>query len=237
MFHSVAPDPSSIDAHYNISPARFWHAISIARSLGFSFVTKLDVAERRQLVLTFDDGYEDLYSEVFPKFLEMGIRGIAFIVVGKMSQLMDWNPAIRKRLMTPSQMQEMHRHGFSFGSHTLTHCDLAGASPGMMRKEIFESKQRLEDLLGAAVTAFSYPWGLVNSQVREVVAEAGYTNAVTTESRLQRDNDDTLLIPRLTVSELDSSLGLISKLLTGRNFARLSPGRAWRRMHGPGING
>jgi peptidoglycan/xylan/chitin deacetylase (PgdA/CDA1 family) len=129
--------------------------------------------------------------------------------------------------MTQSQIKEMHRHGFRFGSHTLTHCDLTSAASGVMREEIVGSKHRLEDLLGAAVTAFSYPWGLVNERARAAVAEAGYTSAVTTESRLRRDGDDALLIPRLTVSELDTPLGLVSKLLTGRDFARATPSRAW----------
>lgn len=227
MFHSVAADVTEQDVSYNISPARFWRAIDLIRYFGFSPVTTVEdrTHNRREVVMTFDDGYKDLYSEVFPRFLELGIRAVAFVVVDRLSQTMDWNPAIRKQLMTASQMQEMHRHGFRFGSHTLTHRDLTASAPDIVRKEIFESKARLEDLLGDAVDAFSYPWGLVNPLARAMVAEAGYKCAVTTVSRLSTLKDDPLLIPRLTVSEQDTAMSLATKLWTGINYSNVTPSR------------
>ncbi len=229
MFHSVAPGPGAHDIAYNISPSRFWRAINLTRRLGL-VTTDLQVppGPDRQTIITFDDGYLDLYTEVFPRFQDLGLKAVAFVVVERLSQAMDWNPAIRKKLISANQMQEMHRYGFRFGSHTLTHCNLAEAAPGTVRKEVADSKARLEDILGGAVEMFSYPWGRVNERARAAVAEAGYRCAVTTESRLNRSSDDPFLIPRLTVSELDTPLGLASKLLTGRDYRQMTPAHAWR---------
>jgi peptidoglycan/xylan/chitin deacetylase (PgdA/CDA1 family) len=229
MYHSVAPGPGPADREYNISPPRFWQTIALLGRLGLTASVALDAAPAaRSAVITFDDGYEDLYTEVFPRFQAMGLTAVVFAVAGKLGGAMDWNPAVRKPLMTAAQMREMQAHGFRFGSHTMSHCDLANAAPEMMREEIGGSKARLEDILGAPVTLFSYPWGRVNARVRDAVAEAGFTAACTTEPRLQRTADDPLLIPRLTVSEMDSAAGMASKLLIGRDLTGMTPGRAWR---------
>ena len=229
MYHSVAPGPGPADRDYNISPPRFWHSIALLRRLGMTVSVELQAPPSpRTAVITFDDGYEDLYTEVFPRFQALGLKAVVFAVAGKLGGAMDWNPAIRKTLMTAAQMREMHAYGFHFGSHTLSHCDLASAAPDVMRDEITGSKARLEDILGAPVTLFSYPWGRVNARVRGAVAEAGFTVACTTEPRLNCGGDDPLLIPRLTVSEMDTSLGMTSKLLTGHDLTGMTPVRAWR---------
>lgn len=231
MYHSVAPGPGPADRAYNISPSRFWQTVDLLRRLGLAASVELDIAPKaRTAVITFDDGYEDLYTEVFPRFQAMGLKAVVFVVADRLGRPMDWNPAIRKMLMTVAQMQEMHAHGFRFGSHTLSHCDLAAATPSVLREEIRGSKARLEDILGAPVTLFSYPWGRVNAQVRDAVAEAGFIAACTTESRLNRGGDDPLLIPRLTVSDMDTAVGLAVKLFTGRDPAHITPSRAWRWM-------
>lgn len=229
MYHSVAPGPGPADRDYNISPPRFWQTIDLLRRLGMTASVELEAPpSSRTAIITFDDGYEDLYTEVFPRFQALGLKAIVFAVPGKLGQPMDWNPAIRKTLMTAAQIREMHAYGFRFGSHTLSHCDLAGAAPNVMRAEITGSKARLEDILGAPVTLFSYPWGRVDARVRAAVAQAGFTAACTTEPRLHRGGDDPLLIPRLTVSEMDTPLGMASKLLTGRDLTGMTPARAWR---------
>jgi peptidoglycan/xylan/chitin deacetylase (PgdA/CDA1 family) len=94
-----------------------------------------------------------------------------------------------------------------------------------LRKEIFESKAKLEDLLGDTVDAFSYPWGQVNPLARATVSEAGYKCAVTTVSRRSTRNDDPFLIPRLTVSEQDTAVSLAAKLWTGINYSNVTPSR------------
>src|SRR5712672_2847606 len=64
----------------------------------------------------------------------------------------------RRRLPT-HEIRTVYRMGMEIGSHTLTHRLLTGRAGADVRYELSESKMRLEDILGAPITAFSYPQG------------------------------------------------------------------------------
>jgi len=51
------------------------------------------------------------------------------------------------------------QYGFSLGSHTATHMHLRSLSRGSARQEIEDGKQLVEDMSGAKVRAFSFPYG------------------------------------------------------------------------------
>ena len=86
---------------------------------------------------------------------------------------MDWSAA-----------RSLQDAGMQCGAHSLTHPALADCSPGEARRELVESRERLEDRLGREVTHFAYPYGSVSPQVRALAAEAGYLSACATERRL-----------------------------------------------------
>jgi peptidoglycan/xylan/chitin deacetylase (PgdA/CDA1 family) len=73
---------------------------------------------------------------------------------------------------------------------------------------------RLEDLLGARVDWFAYPYGEVDRRVRAAVAEAGYAAAVTTRPGLNGWQDP-LALKRLELSDLDTTLDFALKLAMG----------------------
>ena len=61
--------------------------------------------------------------------------------------------------MTWDMVREMHTGGIEFGGHTVTHPVLSTCTLEQQRAEIEQSKIRIEQELGVAVTAFSYPVG------------------------------------------------------------------------------
>jgi Polysaccharide deacetylase len=72
------------------------------------------------------------------------------------------------------EIRALSRMGMEIGSHTLTHRLLTGRSAAEVRHELDESKRRLEDILGASVTAFSYPQGAFTAVARAALIGAGY---------------------------------------------------------------
>ena len=75
----------------------------------------------------------------------------------------------------------MRKTGFTFGSHSLTHANLASIDPEQARKEIGESKKILEAQLQPEPTAFfCYPFGSYSPETKKMVAEAGYQAAFVT---------------------------------------------------------
>lgn len=75
------------------------------------------------------------------------------------------------------EIKEMHRYGIEFGSHTLTHPDLTSLNRDEAKKEIFSSKEILEDVLGKDIHGFAYPYGSYTDDVKDIVRESGYSYA------------------------------------------------------------
>jgi peptidoglycan/xylan/chitin deacetylase (PgdA/CDA1 family) len=65
----------------------------------------------------------------------------------------------------------MQRWGIEFGAHTCTHPDLTCTPFDRVKKEIYDSKAIIEDVLGTPVSCFAYPYGRYNHQVRNIVQE------------------------------------------------------------------
>ena len=96
------------------------------------------------------------------------------------------------------QVHEWMAAGHEIGAHTCTHPWLTRIPLAEAREEIFASKARLEDLFGSPVRHFCYPYGDWNPAVRDLVVEAGYATACTTEPGLNRPEGDPFRLRRLT---------------------------------------
>jgi peptidoglycan/xylan/chitin deacetylase (PgdA/CDA1 family)/glycosyltransferase involved in cell wall biosynthesis len=220
--HGIFEPENAEERKYHLSPVRFRSVLKLL-SKKYQFATPDEAFSGRwpnPLILTFDDGYEDFYREVFPKVSPMGLKPLVFVVVDQIGGVNLWDQAygVRpQRLLTLNQIREMHRHGVQFGSHSLTHPSLPQLSDNELRREVADSKSRLEDLLGSEVTSFAYPYGDVDARVRAAVAEAGYRFAFTVNPG-RNLWDDRFALKRIEVSEQDSALSMGMKLRTGRNL-------------------
>lgn len=128
--------------------------------------------------LTFDDGYESVYTHVFPEMAERAVTGTVFPVVGSIGRDNRWDVRLslrRFRHLSWEHLGELARSGFEVGSHTISHRDLTRMKIGTLRRELRGSKRMLEDRLGTEVKAIAFPFGRHNALVRDEAAEAGYT--------------------------------------------------------------
>lgn len=127
----------------------------------------------RSLLITFDDGYEDVYTTAFPILRQFNLPATVYPIVGAVGHWNEWNhraPYIANHLSWP-QIDELQRHGLSFGCHTLTHHSLVRFDPARVRTELQSAQAILADKLGRAVTTLSYPYGDHNAPVRAIAAE------------------------------------------------------------------
>ena len=126
----------------------------------------------RNWLLTFDDGYSSDYEIVFPALRDAGMRAVFFLIterVGSPGHL-SWE-----------QVREMCRHGMEFGSHGLTHAKMTTLDKRQALEELTCSRQTIEDHLGQAVTAFSFPYGYYDADLIKLAASAGYTACCTSD--------------------------------------------------------
>ena len=97
-------------------------------------------------------------------------------------------PERPKRLMLSwDEVVALRGLGFTIGAHTITHPIMSRLTPSQVRSEVHGSKATIEKALGSPVQAFAYPNGQpedYNEAVTDVVREAGFTCAVTTNRGL-----------------------------------------------------
>ena len=130
-------------------------------------------------------------------------------------------------MMTSAQAAELRRSGFTLGAHTVSHPILAKADPDRARREIVESRARVAELAGEAVTLFAYPNGRpdvdYNSATAQMVRELGFSAAVSTSMGVATARSDAFQIPRFTPWD-SRPLRFAAQLLS--NMSRVTPSYA-----------
>jgi|UniRef100_A0A7V3RI92 peptidoglycan/xylan/chitin deacetylase (PgdA/CDA1 family) len=126
------------------------------------------------LIITFDDGEENLYYYAFPILKKYHCRAIIFLIAGYIGKENTWDISIpRNRYLSWKQILDMQKYGIVFGSHTMTHRNLTRLGINEIEYEVVESKKYLERYLGE-VEMISYPFNRVNEMVLKIVKKAGY---------------------------------------------------------------
>jgi peptidoglycan/xylan/chitin deacetylase (PgdA/CDA1 family) len=224
MYHRVLDSPSA-DARHGIwvSAKQFASHLASLRRRGFQTITFRDYARflrgegklpHKPIVLTFDDGYEDNYRTAFPLLQKFGFSAVIYVVTDMERRTNFWDedepPA---KLMSASQMKELHQSGIEIGSHTVTHPRLLSTPAESAQREIRNSKDTLEQLLGSSVLSFAYPYGRLSEAVKYGVGEAGYRFAVAADSGPLDFYQDFLEIRRTQVFPWTDQMGFWKKTL------------------------
>ena len=209
MYHSVSFSP----AFWAVCPAEFEWQMRYLRDRGYRVIPlaelvacamRGDNAPRRSIVLTFDDGYEDNYSSVFPVLRRYGYPATVFLTTGLIGRK---DVHVRGGALMPmldaSQIREMSDSGLvDFGAHTRTHPRLPRISLPAAEGEMRESRDAVLRLTGVVPAHFAYPYGDHSPAV--VSAAAGlFAAAVTVRPGSVPRRPDPFLLPRQAV---DSSV-------------------------------
>jgi peptidoglycan/xylan/chitin deacetylase (PgdA/CDA1 family) len=109
--------------------------------------------------------------------------------------------------MTPDEVALLARDGLvEVGAHTMTHPRLSALSEQAQRREIRESRTRLEEVVGKAVATFAYPYGQLGDYGEESVAivrDAGFDVACANVPGTVTRASDLFQLPRFHVSDWD----------------------------------
>jgi peptidoglycan/xylan/chitin deacetylase (PgdA/CDA1 family) len=166
--------------------------VSVGRALdpvnGSGEGTGADAAPR--VCLTFDDGCETDLIAAAPVLEEFGCGATFYVVAGFVG---------RRGYLAPAQVRELAERGFEVGSHSMTHRFLTGLGDDEVRRELAESKERLEQWSGRAVEHFSCPGGRWDARVAAAAREAGYRSAATSRVGANGRGADPFRLARVAV--------------------------------------
>lgn len=157
----------------------------------------------RPVVITLDDGYQDLYSAAFPILAAHGFTAVAYVVSGFVD---------RWAYVTRPEVLQMDHAGIEIASHTVDHADLARASYGTATYQLVQSKRWLESLLGHPVSDFAYPSGKYNLVTIQLLSQVGYDTAVIEDGSSMHSRANRYLWGRVRVGGGESLADFIANL-------------------------
>lgn len=172
MYHSVSDEPFNPDgSELSVLPEQFEKQLAYLQNSGIETVFASELPELdettgpRRVVLTFDDGYEDNYTEAFPLLKKYGCKATIFMIAGCIDQ---------PGYLTTAQIREMTDSGLvSIQSHTVSHVPLAWGDKTYedVVYQLGESKRIIEEAAGAPVTALAIPNGNFDETIVDIAGD------------------------------------------------------------------
>ncbi|MFA5886538.1 MAG: polysaccharide deacetylase family protein [Patescibacteria group bacterium] len=199
MYHYIEEAPTSTKmAALYLSPLIFEEQLQAIKDNNYNtiFVSEAAVSLRekkklpsRSLALTFDDGYEDFYDNVFPLLKKYDIKATLYVIVNRLE-----HPGY----INEAELKEMVMSRFiEIGSHTFNHPDLKLSSKQAAEWEIGESKKTLSNIIGRPVLTIAYPFGRYNYEDVTIASSTGYLGAVSVDHGFNQSVNNLYLLKRL----------------------------------------
>jgi peptidoglycan/xylan/chitin deacetylase (PgdA/CDA1 family) len=122
-------------------------------------------SERKAVMITFDDGYEDNALNALPILWENDLEALIFLSTAHIGTNLPFvhdtkaYPDLKFRNMTWNQVRYASDNGMTFGIHTQNHLNLGRSRFEDSVKEIESSIEDFEIKTGKKVSYMSYPFG------------------------------------------------------------------------------
>jgi len=165
------------------------------------YIDGTKILPEKSIVLTFDDGSATFFSIAYPILLKYQMHATSFIVTS-------WTDpsglSVDRNLISfQSHSHDMHQGGCEGGHGGLFQC--------------IDHQLGLDDLntskrITGSSDAFCYPFGDYNDSEKQLLAEAGYKIAVTTEYGKAQIGMDKLQLPRIRMNGGTSLDGFITSI-------------------------
>jgi peptidoglycan/xylan/chitin deacetylase (PgdA/CDA1 family) len=204
-YHKLGPRPARVRLKgLYLSESLFKRQLQELRAAGFtkgSLEACTGPAVGRQIVITFDDGYVNVLRHGLEPLAAAGFPAIQFLVADLLGKKNEWDVALGETpepMMDAAQVREWLAAGNEIGSHTLSHPYLTRLSRADAAEEVKASRKKLQDLFGRPIEHFCYPYGDLDEATRDLVREAGYKTACTTNPGVNTPADSAFALKRFT---------------------------------------
>jgi len=216
VYHSIDNNNSNLSLAIDI----FEKQLNYLNRIGFNTVSfdKIDENKKKQIIITFDDGYKDVLKFALPILKKYNFTAICFLVSNMIGKQNSWDSLRHdftpKNLMDTDDINEWINNGMYIGSHSHNHYDLTKLKKSELYKDLDFSKKTLEDKFGKKINNFCYPFGKVNKSVYDAVKKKFKTAVTINRSRYETNKHNLLLIPRIDMGKNISLFKIFLKMET-----------------------
>lgn len=178
-YHSITDTPDPRAEVYSVPPAEFSAQLDYLQENGYTTITLNDYIRARRygkalpekpIVLTFDDGYADNYTEMLPILEAHKMTAVIYVISNFLG---------KPGYLTFEQVQDMQRRGLEIGLHGADHIPLPVLDGEFLDNQIRQSKIWLEWSGLDPIGSMSYPNGVYDERIIELLKAENYLSAVT----------------------------------------------------------
>ena len=221
-YHTITNNPEPVSEIYNVPPAEFAAQLDYLHENGYTTITLQDFMRvihgkgelpEKPIVLTFDDGYQDNYTEMLPILEAHGMKAVVYVITNELG---------KPGYLTLEQLKDMQRRGVEIGSHTADHLSLKNLDSELRLHEVRDSKIFLEWSGLETIYSFSYPNGAYDDEIVEMLKREKYLSAVTGDTGLNNLKTNPYLLRRVHIRK--PTFGITEfkwRLLKAKIFAKI----------------
>jgi peptidoglycan/xylan/chitin deacetylase (PgdA/CDA1 family) len=205
MYHYISASPSAQDRiRYGLSvpPEMFDAQLKLLSDNGYTTITLRDLYNHlaigtplpeNSIILTFDDGYLDNYTNAFPILQKYGMIGTFFVLTGPADE---GQPAY----LSWDMIQEMNDGGMDIQLHSRAHLDMRNRSYDWLVFQIVGGRQSIEGHTGKPVNFIAYPSGKFDANLQRFLRDTNFWAAVTTAAGRRHVLSEALAWDRVRIS-------------------------------------
>jgi peptidoglycan/xylan/chitin deacetylase (PgdA/CDA1 family) len=212
-YHNVGTYRYGLKGAY-ISPRAFAWQMQYLKFRGYRTVRLEELVDylktgkslpKKIFAITFDDGYLDNYQNAFPTLQRLDYTATVFIPTDHLGKTIGYGINAPEPRLSWNEIGIMS-HEWDFASQGLTHTPLTILSPDEIRRELTESREVIQKMLGKDIGLFCYSYGAYNDVAIRSLKEAGYKAAVTGATGLlgESTNQNMYALPRIEWRGLNS---------------------------------
>lgn len=211
-YHNFNP---TVPGSMTLAPKKFEAQIKWLKENGYNIIPlkeavaylqgKRDSLPTKSIVITADDGWQSVYTYMYPIVKKYNVPVTLFIYPQTISQ--------GKHAMTWDELKDLQQTGlFDIQSHTYWHPNFKQERKHLssenyakfVKRQLVDSKKVLEEKLGIHIDFLAWPFGIYDNYLEQAAIKAGYMMAFSIDARTANRSYRSMAQPRFMIIEAQS---------------------------------